>query len=161
MLTRHPFPKYTERLWDSMAGIYTKDDQYMLNYGIKSLNIKWRKGFVNGSHLNLTDPYIVRRLPDQMKTEFIGQGDHGLNIIMVRPELACRGHLCLIDESYRGHYVWHRGQTHHMQDNMRHVAKEGGVWFVRDDWRFVTSSSHVTGIKWLELISDFNSFRLT
>ena len=148
-----------ERLWESMTEIYTKDDQYMLNYGMERMNVTWKLG-VGGRHLEWVSPHNIKgscNTSEQMQVEFIGRGDHNLKVILVRPKLACRGRLCNLDMSYRGHYVWHRGQTRHQQDNMQAIARRESVWFLQDGWRLSRSA---TGVRWLEEISNHDAFEL-
>ena len=74
-----------------------------------------------------------------------------LTILLVPPHVFCRGECCDVEDVQ--YYVSHGGGKLGNFTSKVDSAKKRGVWFLREDWQTVSTSSTSTGIEWLRHLS--------
>lgn len=122
-----------ERLWEAARDVdrATESDQQHVNNAMIAINVKWF------THLNCSDPFHCH---------IFGVGRHGLNITLVPQTILCRRGC---NPSLRDHlYLWHYVAPH---DGIKKAKglRIGDLWYLREDWSEVCSSSSLTGSDWL------------
>lgn len=127
----------TELLWESIRGD-TRDDQVLLNYALKACHIQWQ---ANGR--SITNQSITGQCHNT-----------GLKVTVLPLSEICR-YKC----GKEGFHVWHRN-TKKVGSVKKTTAKEGGHWYLRDNWRSLNSvvrrkdiGKLLKGTNWLTLIS--------
>ena len=112
-------------------------DQGLVNIALKSLHIHWDQPS-----------------PLHMDRDMRGTcpGIH-LQALVLSEEKMCR-YSC---ESHKRsqYYVWHKPAIKRKRtvENKKKRAREGGAWFLKEDWAEVSKMSSLTGITWLLAIS--------
>ena len=117
------------------------DDQFLFNTALNKIGIKWRKASVSS-----TDPKYY--------TSWEGHALRSLKISLLPLGKACRTANSCVKERQEGMYIWHSGKVfQHKSKDAISIAKEDGVWFLRNDWQNVTDEGNIA---WLTKISQFN-----
>ena len=112
-------------------------DQGLVNLALKSLHVHWDK-----------------QSPLQQDRDMRGScPDTKLQAVVLSEEKICR-YSC--DNRKRAkYYVWHKPAIKRKRtvENKKKRAREGGAWFLRDNWAEVSKMSSLTGVTWLLAIS--------
>ena len=112
-------------------------DQGLVNLALKSLHVHWDQPS-----------------PLQLNRDMRGSCPNtGLQAVVLSEEKICR-YSC--DSRKRGqYYVWHKPaiKRNRTVENKKKRAREGGAWFLRDDWAEVSKMNSLTGVTWLLAVS--------
>ena len=112
-------------------------DQGLVNTALKALNVRW----------DLVSPLYIDR-------DMRGTCPHTkLKAIVLSEEKICR-YSC--DSHKRDkYYVWHKPaiKRNRTVENKKQRARDGGAWFLKEDWIQVSKMNSLTGVTWLLAIS--------
>lgn len=128
-----------ESWWEQMSKVahLPFTDQGLVNLALKSLRVHW-------------DQLSPLKVDRDMRGSC---SDAQLKALILSEEKICR-YSC--DSHKRNqYYVWHKPAIKRKRtpENKKQRARDGGAWFLRDDWMEVSKMSSLTGVTWLLAIS--------
>ena len=130
-LSIHPLispSHYVELFWTRSNKFKhtVQDDQVKINHVLDGLNIEW--------YTSQNCKYIDH-------CAITGLSPTGLNVTLLPHDQVCRS----CDLKNKPHYyIWH-SRASRKEPSKEIKAKEGGVWFLREDWKTVFQQSNLLG----------------
>lgn len=134
----------TELLWESFRG-ESYDDQVLLNHALDACKIDWKSS--------------GKSIAKQPITGQCHRQNTSLRVTVLPHSMICR-YNCVPARERRGPYVWHE-LSKKISSLKKKTAKEGHVWFLKENWSQLNSfsgrskqtSGILRGTDWLTSLS--------
>ena len=111
----------------------TTDDQKRINFALVKTNMHWQSKELHDDRAN------------------VGSNQYGLKVAVLPPKYICRK-TCILNRTTEL-FIWHQNGGGHNASWKSENNSKSHVWFLRSDFMTRVASPDITGLQWLQWIT--------